>query len=99
MQQQKITIQRDHYLFGIVSSILPFKGLGHPMRNDHSMAVDGLMTGGRITVSRNFTTSGDGKSLLHQTLDTKVVGRDSGAPLRTTLNAHADTETLPDGLL
>lgn len=88
----------------MVSSILPFKSFNYNAPIQHHQAQLGdhsgnLVAPGRITISRNFSTSGDGKSLLHQTFDTKIVGRHSGAPLRTAINIGNHLESFPTGLL
>lgn len=96
--------RRNHFLFGMVSSLLPFKGFNYsaPLQHHQNQLGDisgHLVNPNRITISRNFSTSGDGKSLLHQTFDTKIIGRHSGAPLRTAINIGNAMETFPSGLL
>ena len=59
-----------------------------------------MMESGRVTISRNFSASGGGKSLLHQTFDTKTLGRNSGAPVRSAYNINAtNLESFPSGML
>jgi hypothetical protein len=78
-------------LFGVVQSImLPFKAFGDSTSNSYDPQ--------QISISRNFTTSGDGKSLLHQSLDRKIVERHAGAPLRSTINSLNNFDNLPSSL-
>jgi hypothetical protein len=94
-------IKRNHFLFGMVSSIMPLLPFGYYNQNPSQTQLNEhqMIEPRRITVSRNFTTSGDGKSLLHQTFDTKIVGRNSNAPLRTAINLKDQFEAFPAGLL
>ncbi|RNA12176.1 voltage-dependent calcium channel type D subunit alpha-1-like, partial [Brachionus plicatilis] len=102
-QEEEPQHRRNHFLFGMVSSLLPFKGFNYnaPLQHHQSQLGDisgNLVNPNRITISRNFSTSGDGKSLLHQTFDTKIIGRHSSAPLRTALNIGNNLEAFPAGL-
>ena len=69
----------------MVQSILPFKAFteSYDPQQPH------------VSISRNFSTSGDGKSLLHQSLDRKIIERNSGAPIRSTINLSNNGENLP----
>ena len=80
----------------MVSQILPFKSFNYlsTAANDPN-----VMEPARVTISRNFSSTGGGKSLLHQTFDTKIVGRDAGAPLRSAINMTNQYESVPAGLL
>jgi len=80
--------RRNHFLFGMVQSILPFKTFGDSY--DHQQS--------HVSISRNFSTSGDGKSLLHQSLDRKILERNSGAPIRSTINTSNHAENIPNSL-
>ena len=73
----------------MVQSILPFKAFGETNQNTYDPQ--------QVSISRNFSTSGDGKSLLHQSFDSKILERNSGAPLRSTINS-ANVENLPSSL-
>lgn len=53
---------------------------------------------GKFTVSRHFSTSGDGKSLLHNTIDKSSLQRHAGAPLCSNLEA-SDFNPFPIKLL
>ena len=57
-----------------------------------------FLTPKKIMISRNFAPSGDGKALLHQTFDTKIMERNAGAPLRTAMNM-GNLESFPSSLL
>lgn len=89
----------------MVSSILPFKSFYYdaPMHHHQTQLSEhpsvSNMDPRRITISRNFSTSGDGKSLLHQTFDKKILERNAAAPLRTAVNMRNNFESLPAGLL
>jgi hypothetical protein len=83
----------------MVSSIMPLLPFGYYNHSQSQLNEHQMMEARRITVSRNFTTSGDGKSLLHQTFDTKIVNRNSNAPLRTAINLKDQYEAFPTGLL
>lgn len=80
--------RRNHFLFGVVQSILP-KSFGDPINYEAQ----------QVSISRNFSTTGEGKSLLHQSLDRKIIERNSGAPLRTTISSLAvNSENFPSSL-
>jgi voltage-dependent calcium channel L type alpha-1D len=80
--------RRNHFLFGVVQSILP-KSFGDPINYESQ----------QVSISRNFSTTGEGKSLLHQSLDRKIIERNSGAPLRTTISSLAvNSENFPSSL-
>ena len=89
----------------MVSSIFPFKAFNYDAPiHQHHQAQFGDHTGSmlmpkRITISRNFAPSGDGKSLLHQTFDTKILERNARAPLRTAMNFGNQYESFPASLL
>ena len=93
----------------MVSNLLPFKNAhyrppitsNYHQRNQQAQFNEfSSMDTGRFIVSRNFSASGGGKSLLHQTFDTKMMGRNSNAPLRSAYNIRNNiTETFPSGLL
>lgn len=103
--------QRNHTLFGIVTSMLPFKSFNYDTSNSQQngnyyqtnhqnmQSQSSTIDPKRITISRNFSTSGDGKSLLHQTFDTKILERNAGAPLRSAVNIRNHFESFPTGLL
>ena len=69
----------------MISTVLPLKAFHHPDHlSQENSSIRSEPSGGRITVSRNFTSCGAGKTLLQQQFDTPVtMNRDSGAPLRT----------------
>ena len=62
-------------------------------------AAAGMLNPRQVSISRNFSPSGDGKSLLHQTFDRKIMGRNSAAPLRTSVNMRTNLDSMPTGLL
>jgi hypothetical protein len=92
----------------MVTSIFPFNrafNFDAPVIQQHHAAQYGDHTGNilvpkRITISRNFAPSGDGKSLLHQTFDRKILERNAAAPLRTAVNfGNNNYESFPASLL
>ncbi len=90
----------------MVSSLIPFKNAHYrpPFPQSFRQQQAQLnefspMDAGRFTISRNFSSTGAGKSLLHQTFDTKMLARNSGAPLRSSYNLTNNGETFPSGLL
>ena len=60
---------------------------------------DDLINSNRITITRNFSTSCQGQSLLHQTFNTKISNRHCGAPLRSTVNSSSIFESFPGRIL
>ena len=99
-------LKRNHSLFGMVTSILPFRSFqyGAPTHHYHQphMAIEtqtNIIEPHHMTISRNFSPSGDGKSLLHQTFDRKILERNVGAPLRTSVNVRNQFEIIPRGIL
>ena len=105
--------RRNHFLFGMVSNLLPFKnahyrppitsnyhqGQQMQQQQSHFNEIAPMESNGRFTVSRNFSASGGGKSLLHQNFDTKMMGRNVNAPLRSAYNVRNNFEAFPSGLL
>jgi hypothetical protein len=95
----------------MVSSLIPFKNAHYrppftqsfrqtPHLNHQSQFNEfSPMNPSRFTISRNFSSTGAGKSLLHQTFDTKMMERNSGAPLRSSYNLNNNIEPIPSGLL
>jgi hypothetical protein len=53
----------------------------------------------KVTISRNFSSTGDGKTLLNQTFNSKDPERNSAAPLRTSVNPINNVHSFPAGLL
>jgi hypothetical protein len=89
----------------MVSNMFPFRPFSYdaPVQQHHR-AQFGDLTGQmlspkKIMISRNFAPSGDGKSLLHQTFDTKIMMRNAGAPLRTAMNMGTHQETFSNHIL
>lgn len=88
----------------MVSSLLPFKTghstLSHPQQTRlNELPPNSMMESGRVTISRNFSASGSGKSLLLQTFDTKTPIRNAAAPLRSAFNPNKNVDVLPSGIL
>lgn len=87
----------------MVSNFLPFKSANSSLNRHSNMnefSSTNMIESGRVTISRNFSASGGGKSLLHQTFDTKTLGRNSGAPVRSAFNINAiNLESFPSGIL
>jgi hypothetical protein len=72
-----------------------FFGQNQTATNANELSME---SGGRVTISRNFSATGAGKTLLHQNFDTKVVGRNSAAPLRGAYNVNKNSDSLPKSL-
>lgn len=93
-------MKRNHFLFGMVSSFLPFKTSSFNHHNQsNELSPTNMMESGRVTISRNFSASGGGKSLLLQTFDTKNPIRNSAAPVRSAFNMNSNFGVLPSGIL
>jgi hypothetical protein len=87
----------------VTSMLPPFRSYYQGPIHQHHQTMMGVVSPNqpqsRIMVSRNFSATGDGKSLLHQTFDTKMPERNSSAPLRTNINTAMYTDSIPRGLL
>ncbi len=101
-------MQRNHFLFGMVSSIIPntfkhftyqppFHQTSHFQQaqiNEQQARIDPRT----IMVSRNFAAGIDNnKTMLQQTIDPRFMGRNTNAPIRTTLSTS--NEQYPIGYL
>jgi hypothetical protein len=84
----------------MVSSLLPFKTSNYYNHHQsHELSPANMMESGRVTISRNFSASGGGKSLLLQTFDSKNPIRNAAAPVRSAFNMNKNFDVLPSGIL
>ena len=88
----------------MVSSFLPIKAFtsheSAPSYNNqlNTNQFNSQQKVGKITISRNFSAGGDGQSLLNQNFDRKILDRNPGAPIRSSLNIKNNIENLPQSL-
>ena len=68
-----------------MTSFLPTRIFESPYTSDANGMFESPI--GKFTVSRHFSTSGDGKSLLHNNIDKSSLQRHSGAPICTNMDA------------
>jgi hypothetical protein len=94
--------KRNHFLFGMVSQFLPLRAFGSNNQNsnvyNNQYNNDQFNQNKKITISRNFSAGGDGQSLLNQNFDRKILDRNTGAPIRSSINPRNNIENLPQSL-